>query len=93
MFTFKEVARDHFALLGAIGIARVNPIGVSAAANALLHMATEQPPRVEARFQTSGTPYSPDQARAIRAPRGEQQLARSGASRHRRRYANNALHS
>lgn len=64
-FTFKEVARDIFALLDSIGIDRVTAIGVSAGANTLLHMATQQPSRIEAMIHVSGTPRFPDQARAI----------------------------
>jgi pimeloyl-ACP methyl ester carboxylesterase len=64
-FTFKEAARDTFALLDAIGIDRVKAIGISAGANTLLHMATQQPSRVEAMIHISGTPRFPDQARAI----------------------------
>ncbi|MDO8681139.1 MAG: alpha/beta hydrolase [Acidobacteriota bacterium] len=64
-FTFKEVARDIFALLDAIGVDRVKAIGVSAGANTLLHMATQQPSRIEAMVHVSGTPRFPEQARAI----------------------------
>lgn len=64
-FLFKDVARDIFSLLDAIGIDRVKAIGVSAGANTLLHMATQQPSRVEAMIHVSGTPRFPDQARAI----------------------------
>lgn len=64
-FRFSDVARDIFALLDSIGIDRVKAIGVSAGANTLLHMATQQPSRVEAMIHISGTPRFPDQARAI----------------------------
>ena len=60
-----DVARDLFALLDALGIDRVKAIGMSAGANTLLHMATQQPARVEAMIHVSGTPRFPDQARAI----------------------------
>ena len=64
-FTFADVARDVFALLDTLGIDRVKAIGMSAGANTLLHMATQQPSRVEAMVHVSGTPRFPDQARAI----------------------------
>ena len=64
-FTFADVARDVFALLDALGIDRVKAIGMSAGANTLLHMATQQPSRVQAMVHVSGTPRFPDQARAI----------------------------
>ena len=64
-FTFAEVARDIFGLLDHLRIDRVNAIGMSAGANTLLHMATQQPSRIEAMMHVSGTPRFPDQARAI----------------------------
>lgn len=64
-FKFADIARDVFALLDQLGIARVRAIGMSAGANTLLHMATQQPDRIEAMIHVSGTPRFPDQARAI----------------------------
>jgi pimeloyl-ACP methyl ester carboxylesterase len=64
-FKFADVARDLFALLDQLGIDRVKAIGMSAGANALLHMATQQPLRIEAMIHVSGTPRFPDQARAM----------------------------
>lgn len=64
-FRFADVARDVFALLDALGVDRVSAIGVSAGANTLLHMATQQPSRVRAMVHVSGTPRFPDQARVI----------------------------
>lgn len=65
VFKFADVARDIFALLDYLGIGRIKAIGMSAGANTLLHMATQQPERVTAMIQVSGTPRFPDQARAI----------------------------
>jgi pimeloyl-ACP methyl ester carboxylesterase len=65
VFRFAEVARDLFALLDRLGIDRVKAIGMSAGANTLLHMATQQPARITAMIHVSGTPRFPDQARAI----------------------------
>lgn len=64
-FTFADAARDVFALLDHLGIDRVKAIGVSAGANTLLHMATQQPSRVASMIHVSGTPRFPDRARAI----------------------------
>jgi pimeloyl-ACP methyl ester carboxylesterase len=64
-FKFADVARDIFALLDQLGIDRIKAIGMSAGANTLLHMATQQPSRIEAMVHVSGTPRFPEQARAI----------------------------
>jgi pimeloyl-ACP methyl ester carboxylesterase len=64
-FKFADVARDVFALLDHLRIDRVQAIGMSAGANTLLHIATQQPARVIAFIHVSGTPRFPDQARAI----------------------------
>ncbi len=58
-FTFADVARDVFALLDTLGIDRVKAIGMSGGANTLLHMATQQPSRVQAMVHVSGTPRFP----------------------------------
>lgn len=64
-FTFKQVALDVFALLDRLGIDRFKTIGLSLGAKTLLHMATQQPSRVEAMVLVSATPYFPEQARAL----------------------------
>jgi pimeloyl-ACP methyl ester carboxylesterase len=64
-FRFADVARDVFALLDQLKIDRVKAIGMSAGANTLLHMATQQPDRITSFIHVSGTPRFPDQARAI----------------------------
>ena len=64
-FTFKQVALDIFALLDHLGIERFKAIGLSLGAKALLHIATQQPNRVEAMVLVSATPYFPEQARAL----------------------------
>ena len=64
-FTFKQVALDVFALLDHLGIERFKAIGLSLGAKTLLHMATQQPNRVEAMVLVSATPYFPEQARAL----------------------------
>jgi pimeloyl-ACP methyl ester carboxylesterase len=64
-FKFADVARDMFDYLDDLGVDRVHAIGMSAGANTLLHMATQQPSRVTAMIHVSGTPRFPDQARLI----------------------------
>jgi pimeloyl-ACP methyl ester carboxylesterase len=64
-FTFADVADDVFALLDRLGVAEFAAIGMSAGANTLLHLATQQPGRVRAMIHVSGTPRFPEPARAI----------------------------
>jgi pimeloyl-ACP methyl ester carboxylesterase len=64
-FRFADAARDIFALLDRLRIDRVKAIGMSAGANTLLHMATQQPSRIDALIHVSGTPRFPEPARAI----------------------------
>jgi pimeloyl-ACP methyl ester carboxylesterase len=66
-FTFRQAAHDMFALLDHLGIRRVKAIGLSMGAKTLLHMATQQPDRIEAMVLVSATPYFPAQARAAMA--------------------------
>ncbi|HZS05530.1 MAG TPA: alpha/beta hydrolase [Blastocatellia bacterium] len=63
-FTFRQSALDVFALLDGLGIKRFKAIGMSLGAKTLLHVATQQPDRVEAMVLVSATPYFPEQARA-----------------------------
>jgi pimeloyl-ACP methyl ester carboxylesterase len=64
-FTFRQLAHDVFGLLDRLGIERFQAIGLSLGAKTLLHVATQQPSRVEAMVLVSATPYFPQQARAI----------------------------
>ena len=64
-FTFRQSALDVFALLNRLEIERFKAIGLSGGAKTLLHMATQQPGRVEAMVLISATPYFAEQARAI----------------------------
>jgi len=65
VFTHRQSALDVFALLDRLSIDRFRAIGMSAGAKTLLHMATQQPRRVEAMVLVSATTYFPQQARAI----------------------------
>lgn len=65
LFTLRQCALDMFALLDHLNIDRFKAIGLSAGAKTLLHMATQQPSRVEAMVLVSAAPYFPAQARAL----------------------------
>src|SRR6266516_2904892 len=64
-FTFRQSALDVFALLDHLGVERFKAIGMSLGAKTLLHVATQQPARVEAMVLVSATSYFPAQARTI----------------------------
>jgi len=64
-FTFRQSALDVFGLLDKLGIKRFKAIGVSGGAKTILHMATQQPERVDAMVLVSAASYFPPQARAI----------------------------
>ena len=64
-FTFRQAALDVFALLDYLSIDRIKAIGMSLGAKTLLHMATQQPNRIEAMVLVSAAPYFPEQARII----------------------------
>ena len=53
-FTYRNVARDMFGLLDHLGFVRVRAIGYSAGANTLIHMAAQQPERLEAMVLVAG---------------------------------------
>ncbi len=61
-FTHRQSARDIFALLDTLGIERCMGIGSSSGGMTLLHMATQQPERVEAMILLGATSYFPEQA-------------------------------
>ena len=66
-FTFRQAAHDIFALLDRLGLHHVKAIGLSMGAKTLLHMATQQPERLDAMVIVSAAPYFPAQARAAMA--------------------------
>ena len=63
--TFRESARDMFVLLDHLGIDRLKAIGLSGGGVTLLHMATQQPNRIEAMIVISAPPYFPPEVRAL----------------------------
>jgi pimeloyl-ACP methyl ester carboxylesterase len=64
-FTHRQAALDIFALLDQLAIHQFRAIGFSSGAHSLLHMATQQPPRIEAMVLIGTAPYIPEQVRAI----------------------------
>ena len=67
VFTFRQAAADVLTLLDRLGVARVKAIGLSMGAKTLLHMATQQPDRIDTMVLVSATPYFPAPARAAMA--------------------------
>jgi pimeloyl-ACP methyl ester carboxylesterase len=64
-FTIRQLALDVLSLLDELGIQRCKAIGLSLGAKTLLHLATQQPQRIESMVLVSCAPYFPEQARAI----------------------------
>jgi pimeloyl-ACP methyl ester carboxylesterase len=64
-FTHRQSARDVFALLDSLGVHRFKAMGISAGGMTLLHMATEQPDRIDAMVLIGAAPYLPEATRAI----------------------------
>ena len=64
-FTHRQSALDVYALLDQLGIERFKAMGSSTGGMTLIHMATQQPERVEAMILIGATIYFPEQARVI----------------------------
>lgn len=64
-FTHRQSALDMFAVFDHLKVEKFKGIGLSGGGNTLLHMAMQQPSRVEAMVVISATTHFPDQARAI----------------------------
>jgi pimeloyl-ACP methyl ester carboxylesterase len=64
-FTHKQSAIDMFAVLDRLGIRSVKAMGISSGGMTLLHMATQQPDRIEQMALIGATIYFPEQARVI----------------------------
>ena len=62
-FTHRQAALDVFALLQTIGVKSFRAIGGSSGGMVLLHMATQQPDRLEAMVLVSATHYFPKEVR------------------------------
>ena len=64
-FRHGDAARDMFALLDALGIDRVEAMGISSGGMTLLHMATQQPERISTMVLIGATTHFGPDARAI----------------------------
>ena len=64
-FTHRQAALDVYALLDHLGIGKFKAAGASTGGMTLLHMATQQPERVESMVLLGATIYFPEQAREI----------------------------
>jgi pimeloyl-ACP methyl ester carboxylesterase len=64
-FTHRQSASDMFALLDSLGLQQVKAMGVSSGGMTLLHMATQQPSRIDAMALIGATTYFPEQSRKI----------------------------
>jgi pimeloyl-ACP methyl ester carboxylesterase len=58
-FTHRQSASDMFALLESLGLQQVKAMGISSGGMTLLHMATQQPSRIEAMVLIGATTYFP----------------------------------
>lgn len=63
--THRQFALDIFLLLDHLEIRQFKAVGLSSGANTLLHMATQQPARVEAMVLVGATSYFPTQTRVM----------------------------
>lgn len=64
-FTCRQLALDVLALMDACRIERFQAMGLSLGAKTLLHVATQQPARVESMVLVSAAPYFPEATRAL----------------------------
>src|SRR5258708_3580344 len=64
-FTHRQSALDVYALLDQLGIRQFKAMGGSTGGMTLIHMATQQPARVEAMVLIGATIYFPEQARVM----------------------------
>lgn len=64
-FTHRQSALDVFRLLDELEVDRYQAVGVSTGGKTLLHMATQQPHRMEAMVLVSAAHYFPPQARTV----------------------------
>ena len=64
-FTHRQAAQDVFALLDHLDVESFRAMGISTGGMTLIHMATQQPDRVERMVLIGATSYFPEQARAI----------------------------
>jgi len=64
-FTHRQAALDVYALLDQLGVKRFKAMGISTGGMTLLHMATQQPDRIDAMVLIGATSYFPEPARVV----------------------------
>jgi len=74
VYTHEQSAKDIAALLDSLGLRRVRALGISSGGMTLLHLATQQPERVEAMVLIGATTHFGEQAKAIMRATGRQGL-------------------
>jgi pimeloyl-ACP methyl ester carboxylesterase len=74
-YTHRQCADDVVALLDHLKLDRIKAIGLSGGGITLLHVATQQPSRIDAMVVVSAPPYFPEQARAIQRQFSEAMLS------------------
>jgi pimeloyl-ACP methyl ester carboxylesterase len=77
-WTTRSMAKDVFALLDHLGVERFKGIGTSAGAVTLLHMATQQPDRVEAMVVVGVGTYLPVECRKTLAATDADKMSAAG---------------
>ena len=80
-FTHKQSALDTFAVLDKLGIRNVKAIGVSSGGMTLLHMATQQPGRIEQMAVIGATSHTPLPARGLIRKRGQENFTDNALKR------------
>jgi len=85
-YSFRQSARDVFALLDHLQIDRVKVIGLSGGGISALHMATMAPRRIAAQVIVSAPARFPEQARAIQRNYSEAMLSEGERIRMRERH-------
>jgi len=66
-FTHRQSALDIYALLDHLGVERFKAVGYSSGGMTLIHMATQQPERIEDMVLMAATPYFPKECRERQA--------------------------
>jgi pimeloyl-ACP methyl ester carboxylesterase len=80
-FTHRQSALDIYALLDQLGIKQFKAMGISTGGMTLIHMATQQPARVDAMVLIGATIYFPEQAREIMRKSTPESLNEQGWAR------------
>jgi pimeloyl-ACP methyl ester carboxylesterase len=86
-FTHRQSAQDMFGVLDKLGLKTCKAMGISSGGMTLLHMATQQPDRIESMALIGATIYFPEQARAIMRKTDPGNIPPEAMERDRRQHA------